>query len=339
MAWTTHVSQKTWRLYQRGGCWLEPRQYAACQAKARAHYTAGQAWQSYGSGDSHVRSGGKRWSQRKPWHSAHSPKPRPNQSPMPQSKLPPTTSKPEGPAMAVLLAQLEQQRLMLDTMRASMESKGLEPPPQPKILQLSQDQVQAEDRRWTQRASAAHSEILKWEKEKQEARENLRNARRRAERAQHHLDHHRAKLHATKQPMRSEEAWQEIVTAFEPTDMSYDSEYEADDACSTGAMSTVEGGGTDWCAKRSVNAPSATATQARALALPMTQAQALHYAALLRMIQGKGQWSTELQQELEVIATQIQAEMLASDVHADEQQLAMATQATEVAEGVSPDNF
>ena len=71
----------------------------------------------------------------------------------------------------------------------------------------------------------------------------------------------------------------------------------------------------------------------------MTQAQALHYAALMRMIQGKGHWSTELQQELEVIATQIQAEMLALDEHADEQQTAAGIAPTEIAAGITPDNF
>ena len=71
----------------------------------------------------------------------------------------------------------------------------------------------------------------------------------------------------------------------------------------------------------------------------MTQAQALHYAALMRMIQGKGQWSTDLQQELEVIATQIQAEMLAQDENADEQQTAAGIAPAEIANGVAPDNF
>ena len=335
MAWHTYVSQKTWRMFQRGGHWLEPQQYAACQAKARSQHAAGRAWRSYGNGDRYANGGGTRWSNREPWHQASSAK----QHPKPKGKAQSSSSKKESPAMTALLAQLEQQRQLLDAMRATMESKGLDTPPQPKTLQQSQDQIQAEDRRWTQRASNAHSEILKWEKEKQEARENLRNARRRAERAQSHLDHHRAKLHVTKQPTRSEEAWQEIVAAFEPTDMSYDSADEADDACSTGDMSTVEGGSTDWWAKRHENTADATTHTARAMPLPMTQAQALHYAALMRMIQGKGQWSTELQQELEVIATQIQAEMLAADEHSDEQQSAMAFTSTEVAAGVPPDNF
>ena len=333
MAWTTHVSQRTWRSYQQGGRWLAPQQYAACKAKERSQQTAGQAWRSYG--------GNYARSRKPPWgkQAQRQPAPNPKAGPKPKGHQHTASGKTDGTAMAALLAQLEQQRLMLDTMRATMESKGLETPPPPKILQPSQDQVQAEDRRWTQRASTAHTEILKWEKEQQAARENLRNARRRAEKAQYHLDHHRAKLQATKQLSRNEEAWQEIVAAFEPPDMHYDSADEADDACSDGAMSTGEGGSTDWWTKRNAGTPDDSQDSARTLPLPMTQAQALHYAALMRMIQGKGQWSTDLQQELEVIATQIQAEMLAQDENADEQKTTEGIAPAEIANGVTPDNF
>ena len=333
MTWTTYVSQKTWRAYQQGGRWLAPQQYAACQAKERSHQTAGQAWRRYGG--SYARSEKSTWSHRKPRNPPTFPKTIPKQKGHPPS----ASGKTEGTAMAALLAQLEQQRLLLDKMRATMESKGLDAPPPPKILQPTHEQVQAEDRRWTTRASTAHTEIIKWEKEKQEARENLRNARRRAEKAQYHLDHHRAKLHATKQPTRSEEAWQEIVAAFEPPDMHYDSADEADDACSNGAMSTGGGGSTDWWAKRHASTPTDSQGTAHTLPMPMTQAQALHYAALMRMIQDKGQWSTDLQQELEVIATQIQAEMLAQDENADEQKTAAGIAPAEIANGVAPDNF
>ena len=333
MAWTTYVSQKTWRSYQQGGRWLAPQQYAACKAKERSQQTVGQAWRNYGG--SYARSRKPQRGNRQQRQPAQNPK----SIPKPRGHPYTANGKTEGTAMAALLAQLEQQRLLLDTMRATMESKGLEAPPPPKILQPSQDQVQAEDRRWIQRASNAHTEILKWEKEKQEARENLRNARRRAEKAQYHLDHHRAKLQATKQPTRSEEAWQAIVTAFESPDMNYDSADDSDDECSTGAMSTGDSGSTEWWTKSTAGTPNVSQGPAHASKLPMTQAQALHYAALMRMIQGKGQWSTDLQQELEVIATQIQAEMLALDENADEQQTTSGTAPVELATGVTPDNY
>ena len=333
MAWTTYVSQKTWRSYQKGGRWLAPNEYAACQAKERAQQHVGQAWRNYGG--SYARNRQPQWGNRQQRQTA----PNPKSIPKPRGNPYAVNGKTEGTAMAALLAQLEQQRLLLDTMRATMESKGLDAPPPPKILQPSQDQVQAEDRRWTQRASTAHTAILKWEKEKQEAHENLLNARRRAERAQYHLDHHRAKLQATKQPTRSEETWQEIVAAFEPPDMQFDCADEADDACSTGAMSTGDGGSTEWWSKRTAGTPDSSQGPARAPQLPMSQDQALHYAALMRMIQGKGQWSTDLQQELEVIATQIQAELLAQDENADEQQTAAGIAPAELAPGVSTDNF
>ena len=48
----------------------------------------------------------------------------------------------------------------------------------------------------------------------------------------------------------------------------------------------------------------------------------------MRMIHGKGHWPTDLQQELEAIATQIQAE-----------RLAVGTTTVEVAPGVSPEDF
>ena len=121
--------------------------------------------------------------------------------------------------------------------------------------------------------------------------------------------------------------------------MQYDSADEADDACSTGEMSTGDSGSTEWWSKRTADTPDSSQGPAHASKLPMTQDQALHYAALMRMIQGKGQWSTDLQQELEVIATQIQAELLAQDADELELKAAVGTAPVEVAPGVSTEDF
>ena len=178
--------------------------------------------------------------------------------------------------------------------------------------------------------------------------ENLRRAKRRAERAQHHLDYHKTKLQATKQTSRCEERWQEIVAAFEDTDLQYGSEDEEADTHSIGAMSTDDRGSTDFWSKRTAGSPGKSQGTAHASMTPANQLkplshdQVLHYAALMRMIQGKGNWSTDLQRELEVIATQIQAEQLEQETKDLEQQqaaLGIAPAAAEVAPGVSPDGF
>ena len=85
--------------------------------------------------------------------------------------------------------------------------------------------------------------------------------------------------------------------------------------------------------------PEGPQTSANGTKTVMSPDLALHHAALVRMIQCKGQWSAELQQELEIIGTQIRAEQLAQEASELATLHAADTILPDVAPGVSAEEF
>ena len=232
MAWTQHVSQSTWRNFQRGGKWIPPHLWAACQAKAKEqrHRSAGAAWRNSG-GPSTLK-----WSN---GGQPRRPAPQPAPKPTPKARVKPET--PEGTAeVTELKAQLRQQQQLwaaqINQINELLTSKGigmtLPIPAPPAATSASPAEELKEDYLWTRRQKEAHDNIRKWEQKVSDARERQRSAKRAFESAANHLAHHKEKLQAAKE--RSE-IWETL--AFVEIDCERDS--QADDQETEEGMSTT----------------------------------------------------------------------------------------------------
>ena len=212
----------------------------------------------------------------------------------------------------------------------------------PAVAATPQDQME-DDRKWSHRVSNAHEKLRYWNAQFEKRREAQRRLSRQVEDAVAHLKYWQANLEAAK---RKDPNWESRDTYVE-IDFDRDScagdQVEHDqDLMDAEAPCAFDSQGPGSTAMEMVKATCTTfpqpppappavgagAGKPTAPQLPTTHDQALHHEALMRMIHGKGHWSTDLQQELEAIATQIQAE-----------RLAVGTTTVEVAPGVSPEDF
>ena len=163
MAWSTHVSQRSWRAYQRGGTWLQPHVWEACRAKAqqqRQRWGAGTSWRGYGSSYGYSRPAPTL----NPKVRVQPKRPEANtkgQASSPKPGATPATAdgKVKATGMAALLAQIEQQRKLIDSLRVSMENGGLEVPAPLAAAQPSQTAQDATQLLWAQRRVEAAKKL------------------------------------------------------------------------------------------------------------------------------------------------------------------------------------
>ena len=238
MAWTTQVSATTWRSFQRGGKWIPPHLWAACQAKAQAqrYRSAGAAWREYGAPST------RKWSN---GGQPRRPAPQPAPKPTPKVRVKPET--PEGKA------EVTELRAWITQVRELLASNGVTLPAPPSPTSASPEEEADADFRWTRRQNEAHGKLRKWEQTLRDAREKQRMANRAVESAQQHITHFKKKLLAAKE---RDENWDEIQ--FEEIDWDRDS--QLDDKDNDEEMSTTEEGSTDFWAKNSQTTAAAMMT-------------------------------------------------------------------------------
>ena len=225
----------------------------------------------------------------------------------------------------------------------------------PAVAATPQDQME-DDRKWSHRVSNAHEKLRYWNAQFEKRREAQRRLSRQVEDAVAHLKYWQANLEAAK---RKDPKWESrdpyVEIDFDRDSCAGDQVEHDQDLMDAEAPCALDSQGPGSTAMEMVKAtdgimfsnmvrphvcttfpqhpptPSAVGAGAGKPTAPQlltTHDQALHHEALMRMIHGKGHWSTDLQQELEAIATQIQAE-----------RLAVGATTVEVAPGVSPEDF
>ena len=279
MAWTTVVSQKQWKAYQRGGRWIAPQTYAACKAKERAQsqnqrWGAGAGWSAYGNRPQRT--------------SPTAPPPAPKS--LPKARAYPKTpdGKMEGrggnaaaaSSPAVSTAVTEALSAAFADILAKLGSEGME---QQHLIRFGEllsssipttatspmQQLETE-RLWASRVKSAHDKLHEWHGKRDKLREIERKAKRNLESADRHIQYWEERLNAAN---RKAPNWELIKF----TDINYDLDSDAgQDSDSTKDLDEVMSAADDLKEPADVgpnapntSAPPTAAAPAPAFSLPM----------------------------------------------------------------------
>ena len=137
-----------------------------------------------------------------------------------QEKPATATVQPQRTEMAALRAQLEQQKVLIESMRETMQGNGLAAPAAPAAPLPSQKEQEENTLRWATRRVEATKKLKHWQAKWEDAREKQRIANRVVDDAVNHIRHFEKKLKAIDETV-SEEEWDQIQ--FVNTDWSHDS--------------------------------------------------------------------------------------------------------------------
>ena len=251
MTWRTYVSQRSWKRFQRGGEWIDPKIYQACQAKARA-----QAWQPSRGGGAGWTASGRRpqpasqpgrngWAapRRQPASEPYrwvmeNPKP-PGGTPTGQEKLAPKPSSMSPEAVQAIIAQVLAIQPQGMTQQQAIQISEVITSAIPAVSATPQELLE-DDRKWSLRVSHAHEKLRYWKAQHDDRREAQRKMNRQLDDAAAHIEYWQATLDSAKRKDPNWESRQPYVGIdFDHDSLADDQEEDDQDLMEAEAPSTL----------------------------------------------------------------------------------------------------